>query len=111
MGCGLDDFNMDSDPEVFGIKEDQPDYSAEWAKLTPPMQSNLAWGLSLERRFDCGIGPRFGGSFAMFDKLVKMGYVRFQGWGPDIDGGGDKEYLVYRLTPKAKALLTAMGED
>lgn len=59
----------------------------------------------LHRRFDAGIGPRFGGQFAHYRKMERLGLLAFEGWGSDIDGEAERDVKVYQLTELGRLAL------
>ena len=65
----------------------------------------LARAKALEDRFDAGIFPRGAGQHAAFKKLERLGFLRFDSWGRDIDGEVEDDVMVYRLTEAGRALV------
>lgn len=63
----------------------------------------------LHRRFDAGIGPRRGGQFAHYRRMVRLGLLAFEAWGRDVDGEVERDVMVYRLTELGRLALAAIG--
>lgn len=74
-------------------------------KLTQADVDTLTRAAELERRFQSGIFPVGGGGKRHFDKLERLGLIRLDGWGRDIDGQIDRDVAVYRLTERGKFAL------
>lgn len=71
--------------------------------LTVRDRSTLSRALDLETRFDAGIFPSGAGQFAHYRRLEKLGLLREDGWGRDIDRQKEDDVLVFRLTEAGRA--------
>jgi hypothetical protein len=54
----------------------------------------------LRRRFDAGIFPSTIGQWSHFRKLVRLGLLEFDDWGRDMDGGVERDVMIYKLTER-----------
>lgn len=61
----------------------------------------------LRRHFDAGIFPTGSGQHSHFERLCRMGWLRFVGWGRDIDNEVERDVMIYDIT---NAGLEAIGE-
>lgn len=68
--------------------------------LTPAQREFLERALDLQERFDAGIFPTGSSQHQMVMRLEGKGLLRFDGWGRDMDGDGDRSVPIWRLTEK-----------
>lgn len=61
----------------------------------------------LQRTFDAGIFPRGSGQHAHFRRLERLGLLRFDAWGRDIDRVVDEDVPIFRLTVEGLAAIGA----
>lgn len=76
-------------------------------KLTAADVSTLSRAETLERRFESGIFPTGGSQHRHFAKLERLGLIRYDGEGRDIDGIVERDVQVYRLTDAGRAVIAS----
>ena len=64
----------------------------------------------LERRFDSGIFPSNGGQVSHFLRLARLGLLKYEGTGRDIDREVERDVHIWRLTPEAHKILREKQE-
>jgi hypothetical protein len=74
-------------------------------KLTPSDHRTLARAVEMHRRFAAGIFPKGSGQYRHFAKLERLGLIRFDNWGRDIDGESEGDVPVYQITDAGRAAL------
>ena len=74
-------------------------------QLTDKDLDTLSRAADLRRRFNAGIFPTTGGDRSHFERLVRLGVLRCDDWGRDLDGEVERDVMVYQLTPAGDAAL------